>query len=73
MSFRDKLKKTKAPQLTVEDIPAFLWEEIGWTGDDVPISWDEKTLRQCAKNSLRTRFKRGRMSKQQYKKLLREL
>jgi len=73
MSLRNKLKKTKPPEINLGDIEAPTWADFHYTGDDVPLAWDKKTLRQCAKNGLRENFKRGYFTKKQYKQQLGEL
>ena len=73
MSLRNKLKKTKAPELLSED--AFIVDESPqWSvGTDVPLTWDKKGLRQCGKNCLRANYKSGYFTRQQYEQVLKEL
>ena len=70
MSFRNRLKKTKAPELSSEDAfevcPLPQWS----VGTDCPLSWDKKGLRRCEKNGLRVNYKNGFFTKAQYRQAL---
>ena len=71
-SVRDKLKKTKQPECNLGDVETPVWSELGYTGDDVPLEWDPPT-RQQSKKYLRIEYKRGYITKKQYKQQLRGL
>jgi hypothetical protein len=71
MSFRNKLKRVKNPDLPLGE---YLANEVQWTcGPDVPLSWSAKDLKQCEKNCLRANFKNGYFTKKQYKKALKKM
>ncbi len=69
MSIRDKLKNVKSEEPEGEGFQ-FDFGPQWSTGDDVPITWKKKELKRLRKKTLRDNYKRGVISKQLYKEML---